>query len=159
MPQNFIACDRDQALLMPPSLLDWVPEDHLVWTILGAVAEMDLAAIYGAYRPDGHGRPAYDPSGDGRACCFTRYSQGNRSSRGIECKCREDVVYMVITAQRVPDHSTIAEFRAGTRRRWRGCSRRCWRCAAEAGLVKVGVVAIDGTKISANASMGANRSL
>jgi hypothetical protein len=62
MSQNFIACDRDQAMLMPPSLLDWVSEDHLVWTILGSVSEMDLEAFYGAYRRDGHGRPAYDPA-------------------------------------------------------------------------------------------------
>ena len=46
MPQNFISCDRDQAMLMPPSLLDWVPEDHVVWTILGAVDELDLSAFY-----------------------------------------------------------------------------------------------------------------
>jgi transposase len=62
MPQNFIACDRDQVLLMPPSLQDWVAEDHLVWTALEAVGEMDLTAIYGVYRPDGHGRPAYEPA-------------------------------------------------------------------------------------------------
>jgi transposase len=110
MPQNFIACDREQGLLMPPSLLDWVAEDHLVWTILAAVEEMDLAAIYETYRPDGHGRPAYEPSMM-TALLIYAYSQGNRSSRGIERKCREDVVYMLITARRVPDHSTIAEFR------------------------------------------------
>ena len=62
MPQNFIACDREQAFLLPPSLLEWVPADHLVWTILGAVAELDLSAIYAVYRRDGHGRPAYEPS-------------------------------------------------------------------------------------------------
>ena len=58
MPQNFIECDREQVLLLPPSLRDWLPEDHLAWTILGSVAEMDLSAFYGAYRADGHGRPA-----------------------------------------------------------------------------------------------------
>ena len=62
MPQNFIACDREQALLMPPSLREWLPEDHLVWSVLGAVEEMDLSAFYGAYRADGHGRAAYEPS-------------------------------------------------------------------------------------------------
>jgi transposase len=62
MSQNFIECDREQAYLMPPSLRDWVAEDHLVWTILGAVEEMDLSAFYAAYRADGHGRPAYEPS-------------------------------------------------------------------------------------------------
>ena len=60
MPQNFIAVDRDQAFLMPPSLRDWVAEDHLAWTVLAAVEEM--VAFYAAYRPDGHGRPAYEPS-------------------------------------------------------------------------------------------------
>ena len=62
MPQNFIECGREQAFLMPPSLLDWVPEDHLVWTVLDAVAQMDLGAFYAGYRADGHGRPAYEPS-------------------------------------------------------------------------------------------------
>jgi hypothetical protein len=61
MRQNFIVCDREQSFLLPPSLLEWVPEDHLVWTILGAVDELDLTGIYRAYRPDGHGRPAYEP--------------------------------------------------------------------------------------------------
>ena len=61
MAQNFIACDREQSYLMPPSLLDWVPADHVVWTILGSVEEMDLSAFYADYRADGHGRPAYDP--------------------------------------------------------------------------------------------------
>ena len=62
MPQNFIAFDRDQSFLLPPSLRDWVGEDHLVSTILGAVSEMDLDAFYASYRPDGHGRAAYDPA-------------------------------------------------------------------------------------------------
>jgi transposase len=61
MPQKFIGCDRGQALLLPPSLLDWVPEDHVVWTILGAVEELDLTAFYAAYRANGQGRAAYDP--------------------------------------------------------------------------------------------------
>lgn len=62
MPQNFIAVDRDQAFLMPPSLRDWLPEGHLAWTVLAAVGEMDLSEVYGSYRADGHGRPAYEPS-------------------------------------------------------------------------------------------------
>jgi hypothetical protein len=62
VPQNFIGCDRDQAYLMPPSLRDWLPQDHLVWMILGSVEEMDLGAFHRAYRADGHGRAAYAPS-------------------------------------------------------------------------------------------------
>jgi transposase len=110
MSSNFIACDRDQPFLMPPSLLDWVPEGHLVWTILGAVEEMDLGAFYGAYRADGHGRPAYEPAMM-VALLLYAYARGNRSSRGIERECVEDVAYRVIATNLVPDHSTIAEFR------------------------------------------------
>jgi hypothetical protein len=60
MSQNFIAADRGQVLLMPPSLADWLPEDHFVWTVLGAVEQMDLGSLYGAYRANGQGRAAYD---------------------------------------------------------------------------------------------------
>ena len=60
MPQNFIACGRDRQFLLPASLLDWRAEDHLVWSVLGAVEELDLGAFYADYRGDGHGRPAYD---------------------------------------------------------------------------------------------------
>jgi hypothetical protein len=62
MGQNFISADRDQVFLMPPSLRDWVADDHLVWTVLESVKEMDLGAFYRSYRPDGHGRPAHDPA-------------------------------------------------------------------------------------------------
>ncbi len=61
MSQNVVACDRGQVFLMPPSLIDWVPDDHLVWTLLGAVDQMDLDGVYGTYRANGQGRAAYDP--------------------------------------------------------------------------------------------------
>jgi transposase len=118
---------------------------------------MDLSGLYGAYRPDGHGRPAYEPAMM-VALLLYAYAQGNRSSRGIERKCREDVGYMVITAQRVPDHSTVAEFRKRHETALAGLFTDVLGLCKKAGLVKVGIVAIDGTKISANASMGANRS-
>jgi transposase len=156
MPQNFIAVDRDQAFLMPPSLRDWVAEDHLVWTVLAAVAEMDLSALYAAYRPDGHGRPAYEPSLM-VALLMYAYSQGNRSSRGIERKCREDVAYRVIAANLVPDHSTIAEFRARHETALAGLFSEVLGLCRAAGMVNVGVIAVDGTKVHANASNMANR--
>src|SRR3954465_74780 len=62
MGARFIGVDREQVFLMPPSVRDWVPEGHLVWTVLDAVGELDLSAFYAAYRSDGHGRPAYEPS-------------------------------------------------------------------------------------------------
>jgi transposase len=157
MPQNFIACGRDQQFLMPPSLLDWVPEDHLVWSILSAVEELDLSAFYADYRADGHGRPAYEPAMM-VALLLYAYAKGNRSSRGIERECREDVAYRVICANLVPDHSTIAEFR----RRHEAALAELFTCVLslcnKAGLVTVGVIAIDGTKLSANASRDANAS-
>jgi transposase len=62
MPQNVIDCDREQAFLLPPSLRDWLPADHLAWFVIDAVERMDLTAFFAAYRVDGHGRAAYDPS-------------------------------------------------------------------------------------------------
>src|SRR5271170_7669312 len=151
MPQNFIACDRDQVLLMPPSLRDWLPEDHLAWTILDAVSEMDLGAFYGAYRSDGHGRPAYEPSMM-VALLLYAYANGTRSSRGIERSCSEDVAYRVIAANRVPDHSTIAEFHRRHQAALADVFTGVLSLCAQAGLVKVGLVAVDGTKVHANAS-------
>jgi transposase len=157
MRQNFIECDREQVLLVPPSLGEWLPEDHLAWTILGSVEEMDLSAFYGAYRADGHGRPAYDPKMM-LALLLYAYARGNRSSRSIERACVEDVAYRVIAANKAPDHSTIAEFRVRHEQAIAELFGEVLSLCKTAGLVKVGVVAIDGTKLSANASMDANRS-
>jgi transposase len=155
MPQNFIAADREQVLLLPPSLRDWLPEDHLVWTILDAVAEMNLDGFYRAYRADGHGRPAYEPSMM-VALFLYAYARGNRSSRGIERACVEDVAYRVIAANHKPDHSTIAEFRKRHEEAIAGLFTEVLALCAEAGLAKVGVIAVDGTKVLANASRFAN---
>ena len=110
MGARFIGVDRDQVFLMPPSVRDWVPDGHLVWTVLDAVGELDLSAFYGAYRTDGHGRPAYEPSMM-VALLMYAYARGNRSARGIERACVEDVCYRVVAGNLAPDHSTIAEFR------------------------------------------------
>jgi transposase len=155
MSRNFVACDREQQFLLPPSLLDWVPDDHLVWTILGAVEELDLNAFYADYRADGHGRPAYDPAMM-VALLLYAYARGNRSSRGIERECREDVAYRVICANLVPDHSTIAEFRCRHESALAELFTSMLSLCGKAGLVEVGVIAIDGTKVSANASLDAN---
>ncbi len=156
MPQNFIECDREQVLLLPPSLRDWLPEDHFVWFVLAAVEEMDLAGFYGAYRLDGHGRPAHDPAMM-VALLLYGYAKGRRSSRVIERACVEDVACRVIAANEVPDHTTIARFRqrheAALGRLFGDVLGLC----AEAGLASVGVIAIDGTKVHANASRHSNR--
>jgi transposase len=113
---------------MPPSLVEWLPEDHLVWTVLGAVEQMDLDRFREGYRLGGAGRPAYDPEMM-VALLLYAYARGNRSSRLIERACLEDVAYKVITSMRVPDHSTIAEFRRRLSPRSLSCLSRCWGCA------------------------------
>jgi transposase len=143
-------------MLLPPDLRDWVPDDHVVWSILGAVEQIDLSAFYGAYRANGQGRAAYEPSMM-VALLMHSYARGNRSSRGIERASREDVTYKLITAMRVPDHSTIAEFRRRHERALGELFTEVLALCEEAGLVEVGVISIDGTKIRANASRGANR--
>ena len=156
MGARFIGVDREQVFLLPPSVCDWVPEGHLVWTVLDAVGELDLSAFYAVYRADGHGRPAYEPSMM-VALLMYAYARGNRSSRGIERACVEDVAFRVVAANLVPDHSTIAEFRCRHERALSEVFSGVLGLCARAGLASVGVVSIDGTKMSANASMNANR--
>jgi transposase len=110
MPQNFLGCDRDQELLLPPSLKEWLPEEHLAWFVLEAVGELDLDAFYAAYRQDGWGRAAHDPAMM-VALLIYAYAIGVRTSRGIERHCFDDVAFRVICANQVPDHATIARFR------------------------------------------------
>lgn len=156
MPQNFLACDRDQSYLMPPSVRDWLPEGQLAWCVLDAVAEMDLSAIYGDYRADGHGRAAFDPAMMVALLLYC-YAIGERSSRAIERRCHVDVAVRVITANQQPDHATIARFRARHEQALSGLFSQVLGLCARAGLVSLGVIALDGTKINANASGLANR--
>src|ERR1700744_1156652 len=157
MAREFVACDRGQLLLMPPSLVEWLPEDHLVWTILGAVDQMDLGRFSEAYRLGAAGRAPYDPRMM-VALLLYAYARGNRSSRGIERACWEDVAFKVITGMRTPDHSTIAEFRRRHEAQIGELFDDVLGLCREAGLVSVGVITIDGTKLKANASMDENRS-
>jgi transposase len=142
--------------LMPPSVRDWVPEGHLVWTVLDAVGELDLSAFYSAFRADGHGRPAYEPSMMVGLLMYA-YARGNRSARGIERACVEDVAYRVVAGNLAPDHSTIAEFGCRHEHALGEVFSGVLGLCARVGLASVGVVSIDGTKMSANASMNANR--
>src|SRR6266567_3636342 len=157
MALDFVSCDRGQLLLMPPSLGDWLPDDHLVWTVLGAVDQMDLGRFAECYRLGAAGRAPYDPAMM-VALLLYAYARGNRSSRGIERSCWEDVAYKVITQMRTPDHSTIAEFRRRHETEIAELFDDVLGLCREAGLVSVGVITIDGTKIKANASMDQNRS-
>jgi transposase len=157
MPQNFLRCDREQALLLPPSLREWLDDDHLAWLVLDVVAEIDLGDFYGAYRADGHGRAAHDPAMMVALLLYS-YALGQRSSRAIERRCREDVPTRVICANRAPDHATIARFRSRHQDALARTFTQVLALCARAGLVSVGVVALDGTAMAANASREATRS-
>src|ERR1035437_6838598 len=156
MAQNFIESRREQGFLLPPDVRDWLASDHLAWFVIDAVAQMDLQAFYGAYRADGHGRAAYEPS---MMVTLILYANATkvRSSRAIECHCRQDVAYRVITGNVVPDHATIARFVVRHEEVLSGLFGEGLKLCVSAGLVKAGLVAIDGTRLAGNASPEANR--
>jgi transposase len=156
MAQNFLSCDRDQDFLMPPSVREWLPAGHLAWYLLDVVERLDLGAFYGEYRADGSGRPAHDP-GVMVALLLYAYAVGERSSRRIERRCVEDVAFRVIAANRAPDHCTISRFRKRHAERLAGLFVQVLAMCAKAGMVRVGTVAVDGTKLAANAGLSANR--
>ena len=155
MGQRFVACDREQSFLMPPDVREWLPANHLAWFVIDAVGEMDLDAFYAAYRFDGRSRPPYDPAMM-VALLLYAYARGVPSSREIERACVEDVAFRVIAAQQRPDHATIARFVANHQDAVAGLFGEVLTLCARSGLAQVGVIAIDGTKVAANASRDAN---
>ena len=155
MGQRFVACDREQSFLMPPDVREWLPPRHLAWFVIDAVGEMDLEAFYAAYRVDGRSRPPYDPAMM-VALLLYAYARGIRSSRVIERACEEDVAFRVLAAQQRPDHATIARFVVRHQEAIAGLFGEVLTLCARSGLVKVGVIAVDGTKVQANASRNEN---
>src|SRR5207302_4007175 len=151
MGQNFLTCDRDQPLLLPPDLHDWLEEDHLAWFVIEAIEELDLEDFYASYRADGHGRAAHDPKMMLTLITYS-YAVGERSSRQIERRCREDVAFRVICANQAPDHATIARFRVRHQDALADLFGQVLGFCAEAGIVEAGVLAVDGTKLEASAS-------
>src|SRR5436190_16897803 len=156
MPQNFLTCDRDQPMLLPPDLREWLSDDHLAWFVIDAVSELDLEPFYASYRADGHGAAAHDPQMMVTLFAYA-YAVGERSSRGIERRCREDVAFRVICANQVPDHATIARFRVRHEQALSDIFGQVLGLCAKAGLVRTGVLAVDGSKFAAAASDSAIR--
>jgi transposase len=156
MGQRFVACDREQSFLMPPDVREWLPPAHLAWFVIDAVEEMDLEPFYTAYRLDGRSRPPYDPAMM-VALLLYAYARGIRSSRVIERACEEDVAFRVLAAQQRPDHATIARFLERHQDAIAGLFGEVLALCARSGLAKVGVIAVDGTKVQANASRDQNR--
>ena len=138
-------------MLLPPSLMDWLPKGHLAYFLLDVVEQLDLSNIYASYQGDGRGQPPYEP-GMMSALLLYAYCTGVPSSRQIEKKTHEDVPFRVIAANRHPDHDSICEFRKRHLKALADLFLQTLRLCQEAGLVKLGHVALDGTKIKANAS-------
>ena len=141
---------------MPPDVREWLPESHLAWFVIDAVGAMNLEAFYAAYRADGRSRPAYDPAMMVGLLLYA-YARGIRSSRVIERCCEEDVAFRVLAAQEAPDHATIARFIERHQDAIAGLFGEVLSLCAKQGLATVGVLAVDGTKVPANASRDANR--
>jgi transposase len=158
MPQNFLFPQRDQPMLMPVDMREWLPEDDLVHVVLDGVATLDLGGFRRRYRADGHGRAAFDPEMM-VALLLYAYCQGERSSRVIEKRCVRDVGYRVICGGLHPDHATIARFRARHEMALGGLFSQVLRLLAAEGMVSLGLLSLDGTKLAGNAAQKANRTL
>jgi transposase len=150
------ADSADQGYLMPPDARAWLPERHLAWALLKLAAELDLAGFEARYRADGQGRAAYDPAMMVTLVMYC-YCKGIRSSRGIEMATFDDVGARVICGNLHPDHATTARFAARHEVELKGMLVSSVAACAREGLVSVDVVAGDGTKVKASASMAANR--
>jgi len=152
MGQNFIPDTVNQTLLFPPSLHDWLPEGHLARFLLDVVSALDLSAIYTSYQEkDGRGQAAYAPEMMVRLLLYG-YARGVYSSRKIQTRTFEDVAFRYLSGDQHPDHATIADFRKRHLEALSGLFTQALLLCSEAGLVKLGHVSIDGTKIKANAS-------
>lgn len=156
MAFEYVACDRDQLFLLPPSMADWLEEGHLAWFVIDVVAVVDTSAFHARHPNDGAGRPAYDPEMM-LALLVYAYCSGLRSSRRIEAACGSDLAYRVICANVVPDHNAIARFRSDHEEAIAELFFQVLRLCAQAGLASLGRIAVDGTKVGADAALDANR--
>jgi len=151
MGKRFRECSWEQEYLLPPSLEEWLPEGHLARFIGEVCGGLDLRGIFRSYEGDGRGLAAYHPLMMVRLLLYG-YATGRRSSRGIERATYEDVAFRYLSVNQHPDHDTIASFRQRHLAALEALFEQVLGLCGRAGLNKIGVVAIDGTKMLANAS-------
>lgn len=156
MGYNLLPWDHDQQFLVPPDIRDWLPADHEVHALLEAARLLDFSAFFARRRADGWGRGFYHPAMMALLLLYA-YAQGERSSRRIERRCREDVALRVLCANQTPDHATIARFRVDHEAELTGLHTQVLGLCAQAGMVSLGLVALDSTKMAADASKNASR--
>jgi transposase len=147
--------DRRQRLLLPVDMQDWLPESDFVHLVLDAVEQMDLSGFEAEYRTGGAGQAPFAPAMM-LAVLIYAYANGHRSSRKVERLCWRDVGFRMIVGDHVPDHSVIARFRRRHAERVQVVFVAVLRLCRAAGLGRLGVVALDGTKVAANAALAAN---
>jgi transposase len=156
MAHFFREPDRRQRFLLPVDMMDWLPEGDIVHVVVDAVGLMDLSDFEATCKVGRAGQPPFAPAML-LALLIYAYSHGVRSSRAIERLCRRDAGYRFIVGDDVPDHSVIARFRQRHAERMKGVFLQVLELCREAGLIRLGLVALDGTKVKANASLDANR--
>lgn len=151
MPREFRRYEPDQGLLLPPSLRDWLPEGHLAFFVSDAIDALDLGAFEARYGTEGPGKQAFDPRMMVKVLVYA-YATGTFSSRKIAAKLIEDVAFRVLAADNFPAHRTISDFRQRHLPEFRELFVQVVKMAREVGLVALGTVAVDGTKVKAHAS-------
>lgn len=157
MAHHYRYGDRYQELLLPTCMADWLDENHLAWFVIRTVAKLDTTALHARHPNDGVGRPAFDPD-IMLAVILYGYATGIRFSRRIEAACRTDAAFKVITGGQVPDHCTIARFIVDHEEAMVGLFVSGLGLCADAGMIDLSWVAVDGTKMAADAALRANRS-
>lgn len=148
---SFRPYEPDQQLLLPPSLRDWIPPDHLVWFISETVDQLDLSEILDGYRDGGQGNLPYHPAMMLKILIYA-YATGVFSSRRIARHIEENIAFRVLAAGNAPDHRTICRFREQHLAAFERLFVQVVQIARDAGLVRMGTLAVDGSKIRANAS-------
>src|ERR1700691_5066585 len=151
MPKGYRTYLPEQDLLLPPSLREWVAEDHLVYFVSDVVDQLDLSAIHAVYGEEKRGQPPYDPRLMTKLLVYG-YFTGVFSSRRIQKRLQEDIPFKVLAAGNEPDFRTISDFRKIHIGTLQGLFEQVLEMALEVGAVKVGRVSLDGTKLKANAS-------
>ena len=151
MPKGYRAYHPDQDLLLPPSLREWLPEDHLVYFVSDVAEQLDLSAIHAVYGEERRGRPPYDPLLMTKLLVYG-YCTGVFSSRRIAKRLQEDIPFKVLAAGNEPDFRTISDFRKLQLATLQDLFEQVLEMAMETGTIKLGRVSLDGTKVKANAS-------
>jgi transposase len=151
MPKGYRPYLLEQDLLLPPSLREWLPENHLVYFVSDVVDQLDLSAIHAVYEKENRGRPPYDPRLMTKLLVYG-YCTGVFSSRRIQKRLQEDIPFKVLAAGNEPDFRTISDFRKIHIATLQSLFEQVLAMALECGSIKLGRVSLDGTKVQANAS-------